>query len=152
MDFLWNRIRVQGGAYGSFARFARNGNMYFCSYRDPNLKETLSVYDEAADYLSSFDGNRREMTKYILGTISKMDAPLTPSMKGEAASDHFIRHITQEDIQQTRNEVLSTTQHDIRGFSEMVSEVMKQNHYCVIGDGEIIKNNSDMFDELVSVF
>ncbi|MCK5094868.1 MAG: insulinase family protein, partial [Spirochaetes bacterium] len=75
MDYLWNRVRVQGGAYGCFARIARNGNMYFCSYRDPNLAGTLTAYDEAENYLKVFDADQREMTKYIIGTISKLDAP-----------------------------------------------------------------------------
>lgn len=152
MDYLWNRVRVQGGAYGSFARFARNGNMYFCSYRDPNLTETLSVYNDTDNYLNAFDADRREMTKYIIGTISRLDAPLTPSMKGETATERIISHITQEDIQRTRDEVLKTGKNDIKDCADLIRDVMNQNYFCVIGNEGKIKENKDIFQSLISVF
>jgi Zn-dependent M16 (insulinase) family peptidase len=152
MDYLWNRVRVQGGAYGSFARFSRNGNMYFCSYRDPNLKKTLGVYRKAGDYLRSFFADTREMTKYIIGTISKLDAPLTPSMKGEVATQRYFSNITQEDIQCTRDEVLGTGTKDIAQYAEMIEDVMNQQHFCVIGSEPVLRENSTLFNELISVF
>jgi Zn-dependent M16 (insulinase) family peptidase len=152
MDYLWNRVRVQGGAYGSFARFSRNGNMYFCSYRDPNLRETLSVYDEAKEYLRRFDADDREMTKYIIGTISKLDAPLTPSMKGEVATERFFAGLTQEDVQKARGEVLSTRKKDIARCAQMVGESMDQNYFCVIGSEGKLRENGELFSRLVPVF
>ncbi len=152
MDYLWNRVRVQGGAYGCFARIARNGNMYFCSYRDPNLAGTLTAYDEAENYLKVFDADQREMTKYIIGTISKLDAPLTPSMKGEAATERFISHITQGDVQRTRDEVLHTGVDDIRKCGRLIRDVMDQNYFCVIGSEGKIRDNKDIFKDLIPVF
>ena len=152
MDYLWNRVRVQGGAYGSFARFSRNGNMYFCSYRDPNLKETLAVYDSAAEYLRTFDPGDREMTKYIIGTISKLDAPLTPSMKGEVAVERFFTGMTQDDVQRAREEVLRTGKKDVAMCADMVGETMKQNCYCVIGNETRLRAAGEIFSELVPVF
>ena len=99
LDYLWNKVRVQGGAYGAFFNVSRTGNIYFASYRDPNLKKTLEVYDAAADYIQNFDASERDMTKYIIGTISRYDFPLTPSMKGEKAVSLYISQISQEDIQ-----------------------------------------------------
>lgn len=152
MDYLWNKVRVQGGAYGSFARFARNGNMYFCSYRDPNLAETLSVYNDAENYLKAFDADRREMTKYIIGTISKLDAPMTPSMKGEVATERFISHVTHEDVQRTRDVVLHTGVDDIKKCSRLIRDVMDQNYFCVIGSEGKIRDNKDIFNDLIQVF
>ncbi|RMD54032.1 MAG: insulinase family protein, partial [Nitrospirae bacterium] len=152
LDYLWNRVRVQGGAYGSFATFSRNGNIYFSSYRDPNLKETLSVFDEASEYIREFSVDSRQMDKYIIGTISRLDTPLTPSMKGEEATSNYIRHITQEDIQSERDGVLSIRQEEIREFANMISSVMKQNLFCVVGDEERLKSSSDIFNELIQVF
>ena len=74
-DYFWTKIRVQGGAYGAFTSFNRNGMMNFGSYRDPNLKETLAVFDGTSDFLESFDASDREMTKAIIGTISNLDMP-----------------------------------------------------------------------------
>jgi len=152
LDYLWNRVRVQGGAYGCFARVSRNGNFYFCSYRDPNLRKTLEVYNGAGAYLKQFDPSKREMRKYIIGTISKLDSPLTPSMKGEVATDRYIRGITYEDVQKARDEVLSTDSRKIKRFSEMLDDLMKNGYYCVIGNEAKIKEHSDLFARLVPVF
>jgi len=152
LDYLWNRVRVQGGAYGSFARFGRNGNMYFCSYRDPNLEETLKVYDEMGRYLNEFNPNDREMTKYIIGTVSKLDHPLTPSMKGEVATTRYISGVTQDDVQEERDEVLGTDVKSIRSFSDMVRDTMKNGYYCALGNENKISASSKIFGKLIKVF
>ncbi len=152
LDYLWNKIRVQGGAYGVFSSFAPSGNVFFCSYRDPNLKETLSVYDKATDYVANFNATDREMTKYIIGTISKLDSPMTPSMKGEQATSNYIKKITQEDIQRERDEVLNTRQHDIQQLADIIRAVMKENHFCVVGNEGKIRENKDIFNEISEVF
>jgi Zn-dependent M16 (insulinase) family peptidase len=152
MDYLWNRVRIQGGAYGGFARFSRNGNMYFCSYRDPNLKETLKIYDEAEGYISGFSTDRREMTKYVIGTVSGLDAPLTPSMKGETATERHLSGLTRDDVQRTRDEVLGTTLSDIRKCGEVVGDVMRQNRFCVLGGEGKLQESRELFGELVQVF
>ena len=151
-SYLWNRIRVQGGAYGAFSGFEKNGNMFMVSYRDPNLKETLKVYDEMHDYLKNFQIEEREMTKYIIGTVSKLDLPLTPFMKGERAIENYMRKITTEDLQKEREEILSTSQKDMRALSDMMFELMKRQSYCVLGSEMKIKENKDLFDSLVDVF
>ena len=153
-DYLWNRIRVQGGAYGAFAQFDRSGNVVFGSYRDPNLAETIKVYDETVQYLNSFTAeniSKREMTKYIIGTMSAMDTPLTPQMKGERADAAYIRKISQADLQQERDEILATRQQDIKKLSALVDAVMKANYLCVMGGEQKIKANKDLFGELVTV-
>lgn len=151
-SYLWNRIRVQGGAYGAFSGFERNGNMFMVSYRDPNLKETLKVYDEMHNYLKDFRIDEREMTKYIIGTISKLDLPLTPFMKGERAIENYLRKITKEDLQKEREEIIGTRQQDIRELSDMMFELMKRQSYCVLGSEMKIKENSELFGSLVEVF
>jgi hypothetical protein len=151
-DYLWNRVRVQGGAYGSFSAFMKNGNMFFTSYRDPNLADTLKVYDGAGGYFSSFETDRRQMTKYIIGTISDLDAPLTPSMKGDKAVELYFRGISYEDLQKERREVLSTDAEAVRSYGKMLDELMKQNFFCVFGNEEKIKANKDLFGGLINVF
>lgn len=152
LDYLWNRVRVQGGAYGCLAGFERNGNLYFSSYRDPNLKETINVYDEAAKYVQSFSESEREMTKYIIGTVSRLDAPLTPSMKGERATMQYLSNLTQEEIQQERDEILGTKQSDIRACAEILADTMKQNYICTLGNEDKIKQNKELFNHLVDLF
>lgn len=151
-NYLWNRIRVQGGAYGAFSGFERNGNMFMVSYRDPNLKETLKVYDEMHDYLKNFQTDEREITKYIIGTVSRLDMPLTPFMKGERAIENYMRKITTEDLQKERDEILSASQQDMRELSDMLFELVKQKCYCVLGSERKIRENKELFGSLVEVF
>jgi len=151
-DYLWNRVRVQGGAYGGFSSFMKNGNMFFTSYRDPNLAETLKIYDEAGEYFSGFETDKRQMTKYIIGTISDLDAPLTPSMKGERAAEYYFRKISYEDLQKERAEVLGTDVEKVRSFGKMLNELMKQDYLCVMGNEEKIKANKDVFGRLINIF
>ena len=153
LNYLWNKIRITGGAYGAMVGFSRNGNLYFTSYRDPNLDRTLKVYDETHQYLNTFSCDEREMTKYIIGTISKMDAPLTVSMKGEVATSNYISNITQEDLQKERDEVLNTNPEDIRKLAGLIKSVMDENYLCVLGNERKIKiDANNIFKNLVDVF
>ncbi|AOY76399.1 insulinase family protein [Clostridium formicaceticum] len=152
LNYLWNKVRVLGGAYGAMAGFSRNGNLYFTSYRDPNLDKTLKIYDEAYKYLDEFSADEREMTKYVIGTISKMDAPLTPSMKGQEATAYYISQITEDDLQRERDEVLRIKSEDIKKLSKLIKEVMEQNYFCVLGNEGKIKERKEVFGNLIDVF
>ncbi len=152
LDYLWNRVRVVGGAYGSLVRLNRNGNLLFSSYRDPNLSETLQVYDDMHSYIENFDANEREMRKYIIGTISSMDAPLSPSMRGEKAVNQYISGITPDELQKERTQVLNTTPEDIRQYAGLLGEAMQENYLCVLGNEDKIQHNKEQFGNLVKVF
>ena len=152
LDYLWNRVRVRGGAYGARARAARNGKFLLASYRDPNLNETLQVYDELADYVAKFDADEREMTKYILGTISTLDKPLTPSMKGAVAANDYISGLSQDEIQKERDDVLATKPDNIKNFSKMIADVMNKKCFCILGNEGKIQANKDVFKKVISVF
>ncbi|MFC0906314.1 insulinase family protein [Clostridium sp. MT-14] len=151
-EYLWNQVRVQGGAYGSFASFQRNGNMFFTSYRDPNLRNTVEIYDRAGEFFKNFNADDRQMVKYIIGTISNLDFPLSPSMEGERAAENYIRHVTYEDLQKERKEILDTKVEDIRKFSDLISSAMIKNNICVLGNEQKIKENKSMFKNLINLF
>lgn len=151
-DYLWNRVRVQGGAYGAFASFQWGGNTVFTSYRDPNITETLEAYNKAGDFVENFNADEREMTKYIIGTISELDSPLTPALKGTVADEYYIRHIKQADIQRERDEILNTKVNDIKKLAPVISEAMQKNYFCVLGNEEKIKKNKDIFGSIINVF
>ena len=147
-EYFWTKIRVQGGAYGAFASFNRTGNLFFGSYRDPNLEKTLETFDGTANFLKNFDVSNREMDKYIIGTLSKVDKPLTPSLKGQLAADFCLRNITYADRQKSRDEILSARQEDIRGLSKLIDDCMNQNNLCVFGNEEILKQHKEIFGEI----
>lgn len=149
--YFWTKIRVQGGAYGAFTRLRRDGQLFFGSYRDPNLKETLDVFDGTAEVVRHFEATDREMLKSIIGTMSGVDMPLTPRMKGDAAAECYLRGITYEDRQQSRDEILSTRQEDIRALAPLIDACMHENAICVFGAEEKVKENAALFGRLTRV-
>ncbi|WP_310604667.1 insulinase family protein [Anaerosporobacter sp.] len=150
-EYLWNNIRVKGGAYGTMCGFGIDGNGYFTSYRDPNLTETNKIYEQAVDYVSNFDVDDRDMTKYIIGTISSVDTPLNPAAKGGRSLSAYLSGITADDFQKERDEILSATKEDIRGLADIVSAVLADNNLCVIGNETKLQDNADMFGEIKSL-
>lgn len=147
-DYFWTKIRVQGGAYGAFTSFNRNGMMYFGSYRDPNLTETLDVFAGTADYIRHFEASEREMDKFIIGTMSGIDTPLTPQMKGSAAATCWLRGITKAHRQKVRNQILDARQQDVRDLADLVETCMAQDVLCVFGGQQKIEENKQVFGEV----
>ncbi len=151
-DYLWINVRVKGGAYGCMCAFARSGNAYFTSYRDPNLMETYDIYKKAPEYVRSFDADERDMTKYIIGAISKLDAPLTPSAEGNFSYVAYLMGLTDEDLQRDRDEVLDSNVESIRALAPYVEAAVDGGIICAIGDENKIENAADNFKTVLSVF
>jgi Zn-dependent M16 (insulinase) family peptidase len=128
--------------------FTPAGTGYFVSYRDPNLTKTVDVYEGAAEAVANFDADERGMTKLIIGTISDMDLPLTPSAKGSRSFNAYMSGITEEDLQKIRDEVLDCTPDDIRKTSEYIKEMMSDNKLVVVGNEKIIRDNEKLFGKL----
>lgn len=147
-DYLWQNIRVKGGAYGCMSSFNRIGEGYFVSYRDPNLKRTLEVYDGVAEYLRNFTVNERDMTKYIIGTMSGIDHPMTPSAKGDRSMNLYMNKVSEAMIREERNQILDAEQEDIRKLAKIVEAMMAAGQLCVIGSEEKIQEEKDLFDTL----
>ena len=138
-DYLWVNIRVTGGAYGCMCGFSRNGYGYLVSYRDPHLTATLDVYKNAADYVRTFDVSDRDMTKYIIGTISSMDQPLEPSALGDRSFMGYLTGTTPEMLQKEREQVLNTTQDGIRALAPYMEALMEAGTVCAIGNDKKIQ-------------
>lgn len=147
-EYLWVNIRVQGGAYGCMSGYGRTGDTYFVSYRDPNLGRTLQVYEGITDYLKNFSVSDRDMTKYIIGTMSEVDTPLNPQAKGARSLAAYLGNVTQQDLQRERDEILSATPGSIRALSPLVEAALQEKYICVIGNGEKIKEEKELFCEI----
>nr|WP_317283318.1 insulinase family protein [uncultured Sellimonas sp.] len=147
-EYLWQNIRVKGGAYGCMSSFNRIGEGYFVSYRDPHLKNTLDIYKGVPDYLRNFTVSDRDMTKFIIGTISNMDQPMTPATKGDRSMNLYMNHVTEEMIKKERYQVLHATQQDIRNLADIVEAVIGQKQICVIGNEEKIEQEKEVFMEV----
>lgn len=144
-DYLWNNIRVLGGAYGCMSGFSRNGDSYLASYRDPNLEKTIEVFEGVPEYIEKFDVDDRDMTKYIIGTMSNIDTPLTPNNKGVRSMTAYLTNLTEEISQKERDAVLSTKQEDIRALAPMVRAVIDQDNLCVLGSEKQIEDSKKLF-------
>ncbi len=151
-DYLWINLRVKGGAYGCMSGFGRSGEGYFTSYRDPNLVETNRIYDGIVDYLENFQASDRDMTKYVIGTISDMDVPYPPSTRGNRGLSAYLSGVDHEMMEKEREEVLNATQEDIRSLAPLVKAVLSTGSLCVIGNEDKIGAEKQLFGETKNLF
>lgn len=147
-EYLWQNVRIKGGAYGCMNNYQRFGDVFFVSYRDPNLRATDEIFEQIPDYLESFSCDERDMTKYVIGTISSTDVPLTPSQEGERSLSMYLRELEPEVLQKARDEVLSCDVEAIRGMASLIKAVLDQKHRCVLGNEDVIKQDADLFDTM----
>lgn len=151
-DYLWNRVRVKGGAYGCMCSFGKSGDSYFVSYRDPNLEKTVDVYEKAAEYIENFEADERMMTQFIIGAISEMDVPMTPAAKGLYSLTGYMTKLPFARVQKERDELLSATAEIIRGLGGHIRAFMEDDCLCVVGGEEKLKENKGMFRKLEQLF
>ena len=151
-DYLWQNVRVKGGAYGCMSNFNRIGEGYFVSYRDPNLEKTNEIYEGVTEYLRNFEVSDRDMTKYIIGTISNIDMPMTPVTKGDRSLNLYMNHVSREMIEEERAQILNATKEDIRKLADVVEAVLNAKQLCVIGGEEKIESCKELFDEVKDLF
>lgn len=145
-DYLWVNVRVIGGAYGCGAQFARNGASAFYSYRDPHLNQTLTTFANIVDYLKEFDCDERDMTKYVIGTVSALDTPLTPRSAGSRSMTAYITGATSEEGQIFRDQILAASVEDIRALAPYMKAILEKGAVCVVGNEEKLNANSKLFD------
>ncbi|MDF2613585.1 MAG: Peptidase associated domain protein [Clostridia bacterium] len=151
MDYLWSKVRVQNGAYGCFCDFRKSGNMFLVSYRDPYLKETLDVYKQIPEYLRNIALTDREILQYLIGTISHLDFPYTPLTEGKTAQVYYLMGVTEEELQQTRDELFETTNETIRAFAPLLEECVNKEMYCVFSNQQNVEKVKDLFRDITIV-
>lgn len=151
-DYFWINVRVKGGAYGCMCSFGRTGDSYLVSYRDPNLKKTVDIFEKTGDYVREFTADERTMTKYIIGAIGDLDVPMTPSVKGSRSASAYFTNLDYDAVQKERDELLACTQEDIRALAGLVDAIIAQNAICVVGNGQAIEENRELFMEVENLF
>lgn len=147
--YLWNNIRVQGGAYGALLMIRDDGVLNLVSYRDPNLKETLAHYKGIGSYLRKGDFAKSDVENNIISAVADLDRPLPPVVSGEIAVKQHIAGITAEDKQRERDELLSTSAEDFRRAGALFDAVMAKNCICVFGNADKLKENRELFGSLI---
>ncbi|MCH5250379.1 MAG: insulinase family protein [Lachnospiraceae bacterium] len=151
-DYLWTHVRVKGGAYGCMCQFGKTGESYFVSYRDPNLEKTVDIFEKASEYIRNFDADERTMTQYIIGAVSELDMPMTPSAKGTYSLSGYMTNYSYEQVQKERDELLATVPETIRGLAEYINAFMDDDSLCVVGNEEKIKQQKELFKETDYLF
>ena len=150
--WLWDKIRVQGGAYGGMSAFDQNSGIFtYFSYRDPNLISTLSNYDQTANFLSNLELSKSELTKTIIGTISELDVYQLPDAKGYTSMVRYLTDIPDYFRQRVRDEVLGTTVKDFKKFTEPLTRVAEQGEVVVLGSAEAIEKANQIQAGLLDV-
>ncbi|MCR5774053.1 MAG: insulinase family protein [Lachnospiraceae bacterium] len=147
-DYLWNNIRVMGGAYGCGAAFRRTGHAYFSTYRDPHLRNSIKVFENAADHIRNFEVSDRDMVKFIIGTISDIDTPLTPKTEGMRSLSAYMQGISFEDIQKERDEILACNKDSIRALAAYLDAIIEDNTLVVVGSESKIDENRELFGKV----
>lgn len=147
-DYLWNNVRVLGGAYGCMSSFSRTGECYMVSYRDPHMKETLEIFNNAADFVKNFDASDRDMTKFIIGAVSNLDTPLTPKSEGARSRAALYSGLSYDEVQKERDQVLNCTQSDIRALAPFTECIKDSGYVCILGSEEKINENKDLFSDI----
>ncbi|MBQ0059347.1 MAG: insulinase family protein, partial [Lachnospiraceae bacterium] len=144
-DYLWQNIRVTGGAYGCGATFTRKGDVTMRSYRDPHLKRSVNIYKKAVDFIRNFDVDEETMTKFIIGTIGGEDTPMTPSLFDTTSMAAYMNGLTTEERQKNRDQILDCTPEDIRALADYVKDAWKKSGICVVGSESAIEKDKHLF-------
>ena len=135
-DYLWTNVRVKGGAYGCMSGFGFGGDSYLLSY------------EKAPEFVRNFTVSERDMTKFIIGTIGEIDTPMTPVTVGARSFGAYLTHMTVEDYQKERDEIINADEQSIRALADLLQCVLDQNYFCVVGNAGKIQNASAMFDRI----
>ena len=151
-DYLWNNVRVKGGAYGCMCNFGKSGDSYFVSYRDPNLQKTIEIYEQAASFIESFEADEKGMLKFIIGAVSDLDTPMNPAAKGTRSLMAYLTNQNFEDIQKERDELLGVTIEKIRELSSYIKAFMSDECLCVVGNEEKINEQKHLFELTENLF
>lgn len=150
-EYLTNEVREKGGAYGSSFYVNQDGNAIFYSYRDPNLKETLNIFDKAGDFLRNFKADDKQMTNYILALVNSQGSASDPFTIASSADMSYLSGVTMEDSVKLRNEIMNTKAKDIVAYAGLMDAIAKQNVYCVIGNAAKLNENKGLFSDVVDL-
>ena len=149
--YLWEKVRLQGGAYGASLIVSRDGNMVISSYCDPELSATLEIFKGIGDYLETLELDEDEFEKYKIGTIGGLDVPLTMEQKSERAMLYNLAQVEHQKLQSERDQLLATTLQDIHQLGGLFKAVMQKQALCVIGHKAKIMEDAELFKVIKSI-
>ena len=150
--YLWEKVRVQGGAYGCYLTFDRlNGALMLASYRDPNLEKTLDVFEGVSDFLENLEISDSSFEKLLIGTFGRLDGPLTPSQRGKLAFNRFLTGVTYEELNELRSELLDASVDDLKSYAKFFKTLAEKGTICVHGSEGRLQESSELFEEILTI-
>ena len=139
-SWLWEKVRVQGGAYGGFCGLdPRSGVFTFTSYRDPNLLDTLKIFDGTCKFLSEVEIGQADVARSIIGTIGEIDRYQLPEAQGFTSMTRYLANESDASIQQLRAEVLAATVREFREFAGVLTELARRGRVVVMASPEVVQ-------------
>ncbi len=150
-EYLWNEVRVKGGAYGCGCNVLRNGSVYTYSYRDPNISSTYNAYGSISEFLNNVTISDRDMTKYILGAVNEIDKPKSMQTYFDVSVSEYLNNITPEKKQKERDELLSANKDDLKYFADLFKKAFEEDIKITIGNESTINDSKDLFDNVRSI-
>lgn len=150
-SYLWNEIRVQGGAYGCGFAGRDDGDMFFYTYRDPQPGRSLNVFDKAVDFVRSFCAQKMDLTPMILGSMASADPLLNTQMKITVAENRYFNGITYEDVCRVRHELISTTHEDLLALTDVLKYVAEDNAVCVVAGQPLLEACGELISKIQPV-
>lgn len=148
-SYLWDNVRLKGGAYGCDLILDRDGNLVVCSYCDPHLKETLDIYEGMSEFVANLTLDTKELERYIISTIGAMQMPLSTAQKSERAVNYYLCGMNVQLLKQAIEEVLNVTLEDLRSFSGLFKAFNAEEYYCVVGNNKQIKKHKKLFASII---
>ena len=147
-SYLWNEIRVQGGAYGCGFAGRDDGDLFFYTYRDPQPGRSLGVFDKAADFIRGFCGQNTDLTPMILGALANVDPLLNTKQKISMATGRYFKGTTYEDVCRVRQELMATTNDDLLALTAALENVAADNAVCVVAGQPLLDNCGSLLGEI----
>ena len=151
LDYLWNNVRVKNGAYGSGVIFNAFGDFNLWSYRDPNLTETLEIYYNINNYVANIDADKKDLNKYIIGTLNSLDVLMSPSAQAAYSLNKYITESPFEVYDKLVNEIKNTTVEDLRKLAVEFEDMKSKAYTCVLGSKEKVLENKQLFNKTIEL-
>ena len=150
-DYLWNEVRVKGGAYGVGFQATRNGNLRFYSYRDPHLDETLARFAQASAWLAAFNPTQEDLEGFVVATTASIDAPIKPRMLVRRQASRYFNHHARDERIKWRQQVINTDVDDVRKLAAAIEQAVAQQAVCVFGNRDILESSTTPL-EIIELF
>ena len=151
LEYLWQKIRVENGAYGCGANPGAATRLDMWSYRDPQIGMTLSTFDNAADFISTLDLSERTVEDYIISCIRSLDNPLTPQTQAYVSDLLYLADKSDDVLQKERDELLGSDIAAVNKVGALLKKSMENKSFCTVGNTENITKNADLYDEIIKL-